>query len=111
MTVQSIQQWTTKYNDLTQKWDATTNAINSYKSINGAAAKSPALFEAQRQQLRLEYNINQHIESAYTPEMLDTYLTYQSQKIGTKTNVPIDGILYNNTGQPLTWNPNSTWGI
>ncbi|NJA08489.1 MULTISPECIES: hypothetical protein [Methylomonas] len=105
MAGQTVQQWTNQYNQLRQNYISVNNTIKIYSK-----GDSPALFEAQRLQLRLEYQINQHIDSAYTPELIDTYQAYQNPKIGIQTNIPIDGILYNNIGQPLIWDPNTHWG-
>ncbi|WP_427501399.1 hypothetical protein ACQE3E_06770 [Methylomonas sp. MED-D] len=104
----TMQQWTDEYNRLDQNLKIINQKISSYLDAGGG--DSPAFFEAQRLQLRLEYQINQHIDSAYTPELIDTYQAYQNQKIGIQTNIPIDGILYNNIGQPLIWDPNTHWG-
>jgi len=107
MTAQAIvQQWTEKYNDLVQKWYTIKDAIQGSNTSTALA-----LNEAKRLKLRLEYQVNQHIESAYTAEMLDVYNTYQSERFTQLDNVPIDGILYNNTGQALIWDSNSSWGF
>lgn len=105
----TVQQWADQYNQLSQNLDNVKNAITKYISDYGAIGL-PILYEAQRLQLRLEYQLNQHIESAYTPELMDTYFQYQGQKIEYRP-AKIDGILYNNVGQPLAWDPDTTWGL
>lgn len=99
MAGQSVQQWTNQYNQLRQNYISVNNAINSFITTNGAATKFPGLYEVQRLQLRLEYQINQHIDSAYTPELIDTYQAYQNQKIGIQTNIPIARELLLNSSQ------------
>lgn len=95
----TVQQWTDQYNQLRSNLDNVNGAVEGY--IQNGYSDSPALYEAQRLQLQLEYQLNQHIESAYTPELNDTYNTYKDSRPIRRYDVPIDGILYNNTGQPL----------
>ncbi|PPC89787.1 MAG: hypothetical protein CTY34_10165 [Methylobacter sp.] len=64
MAHQNIQQWQDQYNQLRQNYINLTGAIDDFKSVYGEDTKSPAFFEAQRLQLRLEYQINQHIDAA-----------------------------------------------
>ena len=104
----TVQQWTDQYNNLKQNLDSVTGEINSY--LRDGGSKSNALYEAQKLQLQLEYNLNQHIESAYTPELMDTYFQYQNQKVDYRPE-KIDGVIYNNGGQPLAWDPDTNWGL
>jgi len=104
----AVQQWTNQYNQLTKNLKNINDAIKYY--YDNGNANSPALYESQRLQLRLEYQINEKIKTAVDIGGSDLYETYRGQIIDAKINVPIDGILYNNIGQPLTWDSNATWG-
>ncbi len=87
MTAQAIvQQWTEKYNKLLQKIQLLNEAI-----VNHPSSTALALNEAKRLKLRLEYQVNQHIESAYTAEMLDVYNAYQSERFDSRP-AKIDGM-------------------
>lgn len=58
------EQWISEFDYLKNNLKNVNDAINSFKRINLSNTVSPALFEAQRLQLRLEYQINQKISKA-----------------------------------------------
>ena len=99
MTQQTL--WTDRYESLQNDWGVLVDAMTEAGKKDGATTTS-AYTQADAHRLQLEYQINQHIESAYhDPVLNDLYHAHKDDKFDIDW-ADHDGIIYNNAGLPLT---------
>ena len=98
-------EWRTKYQKIIKQHGILISEIDKYSRDN--TKPFDLLDGAKRLQFRLETQINQHIDNAPTPELIQTFL---SEKISYNQEV-IGGIIYDNVGTSLKWDENTGRGV